>query len=200
MNGSGQVGVTGQPAQTLDAVLAYSTPHNLALGLSSLVLPNLVLSADVRWTLWAPSSAPLTTIFTMPGEKPSSSSYRDTIDTNLRDTVAVRVGAEYKLIGKDCELPLRLGVGVDTTPVRQGWLIGLQPDNLRVVLGLGMGLHRGAFGVDVGYSLQILTDRTSTSPLYPNATFSALQHIASLSVSIRLEDFGGRLNVPEYKH
>ena len=163
--------------------------------------PQLTLSADVRWTLWAPSSAPLSTILTMPGEKPTSSSYRDNVDTNLRDSIAVRVGAEYRhLVGKELELPLRLGLGVDTTPVRQGWLVGLQPDNLRVVIGLGLGVRYGALGADLGYSIQIVTDRTSTSPLDRNAVFGALQHVASLSVSVRLEDFLGRLNVPEYKH
>jgi long-chain fatty acid transport protein len=198
LTGIGSIDQPGMPSQPLTATSLFSTPHNLALGLSSEVTDSLTLSVDARWTMWTQSQKDIATTLYPPGTMPTVSSPRDTLDTNLRDAIAVRLGVEYRLL--QGALPLRAGLGVDTTPVRQGWLAPLQPDNLRVIVGFGAGYQMESVGIDLGYSVQILTDRTSTSPLFPQASYGGLVHIAALALTIRLPDFGGRLNVPEYKY
>jgi long-chain fatty acid transport protein len=179
-----------------DVTLTVPLPHNFGFGVASTPVEGLTLSADARVTLWSDLRS-----FSAEFSDPSASggqSKTDRIDLEERDAFGVRVGAEYRALEE--RLRVRLGAGYDRTPVRRGWLGPLTPDNDRVIASAGVGWHQGPFGVDAGYSAQVLLSRTSSNPDPGSATYSGVRHVISLAVELRLEELGGRINLPEYKH
>ena len=195
--GTGVIGVAGAALEQQDAKLTLPLPHNFGFGLASRPTTGLTLTADARLTLWSDLHN-LTLSYTDPSAGLGAIATKDTLALNQRDAYGFRVGGEYRFLGE--QVRVRLGVGFDTSPVRRGWLQPFTPDSNRVIIGAGLGCHHGIFGVDVGYSAQIVLDRTSSNPDPGLATYSAVQHVISLALQVRLEELGGRINVPEYKN
>ena len=191
LEGPGIAEVSNDVTQTLPL------PHNFGLALSAKPIPALTLSLDGRLTLWHDLGA-FNRKFTDPNAGQSVMPTTDSLTLNQRDSWAVRLGGEYRLL--DEKLRVRLGVGFDTSPVRRGWLGPLTPDSNRVIAGAGLGYAFGVLSADVGYSVQFVLERTSTNPDPGMASYSAVRHIVSAALTVRLPDFGGRINVPEYKH
>jgi hypothetical protein len=125
----------------------------------------------------------------------------DRIDLGRRPSVAVRAGVEYRvaLPRERGAIPLRLGLGVDTSAVKRGWLTAIQIDGVRAVVGAGVGYSAGWLAIDAGYMAEIMPSRTSTSPLGP-LPYDAVSHFVSIGITVRLVDVGGGVRVPEYKH
>ena len=195
--GTGVIAVAGGALEQQEAKLTVPLPHNFAFGLGSRPANGLTLTADARLALWSDLHN-LTISYTDPAAGMGAMETKDTLALNQRDSYGFRLGGEYRLI--DERLRVRLGVGFDTSPVRRGWLQPFTPDSSRVAVGAGLGYHYGLCGFDVGYSAQIVLSRTSSNPDPGSATYSALRHVISIALEVRLDELGGRINVPEYKN
>jgi long-subunit fatty acid transport protein len=194
--GTGRIDQTGMALQQQNAAVAVALPHNFSFGLSSKPIPALTLAADAHLTLWR-DLASFTTELKPPGAAMGDLPTKVVLDLSLRDAVGVRVGAEYRLLAD--RVRVRLGGGFDTTPVRAAFMGPLIPDSYRVTIGAGLGYRHGALGVEAAYSAGILLDRTATTRDLP-ATYGSVAHLVALAVTVRMEELGTRVNVPEYKH
>ena len=194
--GSGGLDGPGLPAQRLDAKVTMALPHNFSFALATRPTDWLTVDAEAHLSLWSDLHT-LTFRFVDPSAPSGTQPTVDAIDANLRDSVGVRAGAEARLLSG--RLPLRLGLGFDTSPVRRGWLQPLFPDSNRVLVGLGAGYHFGAFGVELGYAVEVLLDRPTTYPFFA-AHYSAVRQVISLALTARFDDLGVRVDLPEYKH
>lgn len=69
--------------------------------------------------------------------------FGDTMDRDMRDTVALAIGAEYGSLSSNRDLFIRLGFRLDPQPLRE-------PTTTLYVLTGGLGLRLGSFSIDVG--------------------------------------------------
>lgn len=75
-----------------------------------------------------------------------------TIPRHFRDTGAVRLGAEYRFPLFGVEWEPRLGVGFESSAIPTEYLAATTVDVPKVTLGMGLGLHVGAWRFDVAYA------------------------------------------------
>jgi long-subunit fatty acid transport protein len=199
-DGTGSIDAPGTPSIARDAKLTLFVPHQLSLGVATRPLAGLTVAVDAHASFWQDAER-LSRTLHVPGTD-EADDVVDRVDLGRRPGVAVRAGVEYRvpLPRERGALPLRLGVGVDTTPVKRGWLTPVQIDGLRAVAGVGLGYSAGSgwLAVDAGYTAEIMPSRTSTNPLSPIA-FDAVTHLLSIGITLRLVDVGGGVRVPEYK-
>jgi long-chain fatty acid transport protein len=159
-------------------------PHNMSFSLASSPIPMLTISADIRYTLWSQAQQ-ITINLTDVNGAPLPDRV---LPLNLRDSVGVRVGGEYRFwSGK---LPVRLGVGWDNTPVPPSTLSPLFPDTDRVLVAGGVGYHGKWWAVEGGYLAAILLKEQATNPSF-TATYSNVVHVVSAAVTLRFASLGG---------
>jgi len=201
LDGTGSIDAPGTPSIAREAKLTLFVPHQLSVGLATRPVAGLTVALDAHASFWQDAQRLQRTLHIPGGDE--ADDVIDRIDLGRRPGFAVRAGAEYRvrLPRERGALPLRLGVGVDTTPVKRGWLTPLQIDGLRAVVGAGLGYaaDSGWLSVDAGYTAEIMPARTSSNPLSPLG-FEAVTHFVSIGITLRLVDVGGGVRVPEYKH
>ena len=197
LNGDGTFPDAGGAVLQQTARVSLPLPHNFGFGLASDVARGLTVSLDARLTLFS-DLASLTTSYLPSGAAADAQPSKDVLVLNERDAYGFRLGGEYHFL--DERLRTRLGVGWDSSPVKRGWLGPLDPDSQRVRVGVGIGFRLGVFSVDAAYSAEIAIARTSTNPVPGSATYDTIRHVIALAVSVRLEDVGVHVDIPEYKH
>lgn len=114
-------------AQNSAAATSITLPDSLTGGVYWQVTPQLALLSDVSWTDWSL----LQSINVTPTSRFAAPS---TIVENWRNTVAVSIGANYKLTR---ELMLQGGVGYDQSPVTDSNRTSRIPDSDRYLVSIG---------------------------------------------------------------
>ncbi len=190
-NGPAELGVTGRQTATTSVEL----PHNFALGLGSDLCERLGVNFDVRWTLWS-SLKSLDFTFTDPAAPSGTASTKSSLPLNWRDSYALRLGAEARLL-REKNLKIRAGVGYDRTPVPASTLGPLTPDSDRIIVSVGLGYSHKWFGIEAAYLAAIVLDRTSTNPDL-RADFQGVGHVLSLALNFRWEKVLSRLVTAGY--
>ena len=114
-------------AQNSAAATSITLPDSLTGGVYWQVTPQLALLSDVSWTDWSLLQS-INVTPTSPFAAPS------TIVENWHNTVAVSVGANYKLTK---ELMLQGGVGYDQSPVTDSNRTSRIPDSDRYLISIG---------------------------------------------------------------
>jgi long-chain fatty acid transport protein len=171
-------------------------PHNFTFGVGSHLLPNLSVDFDVHLVLWDVLKS-LTLTLTDPAAPPGTPATTQGQTLNFQISYGLRLGFEYRVL--DEKLRIRLGGGYDRTPTPRSTLAPLAPDADRGLVSIGLGYHTGIIGLDLGYMFVYLPKRTSTEPSYP-ATYNSTAHVVALGVTLKFDEFGGRLNEPAFKH
>jgi long-chain fatty acid transport protein len=179
-----------------NAATTFVLPHNFSFALSTRPATGLCITAEAHLTLWHDLGV-VTLQVSDPAAPPGTAPLRDKLVLNWNDSVGVRVGGEYVLL--DGRLPLRLGVGYDMTPTPSNTMTPLALDADRILVSGGFGWRAGDLSADVGYLAAILLDRVGTNPDFP-ASYHSIGHVVAINLSLRLQDFGGRINIPEFKH
>jgi long-chain fatty acid transport protein len=175
----------GQAPQFARGATTLVLPHNMSFSLATSPIERLTISADIRYTLWSDAQV-LTLSLTDDNGAPLMDR---TVPLNLRDSVGVRVGGEYRFFGG--RLPIRLGVGWDNTPVPASTRSPLFPDTDRVLVSGGVGFHGSWWTVEGGYLAAILLKEQATNPAL-TATYSNVAHVVSAAVTLRFANVGGR--------
>jgi len=140
------------------------TPHTFVLGMAVKSQKGLSVALDLSyalWSLWRGPFVDVTSVLPLVGNLVG-----DTPQVEFKDVFAVRVGAEYRVsLPRKLVLPLRVGVGFETSPVPD------QPgrtnllDGHKLMFSLGGGLDLGRLlkrrvWVDVHLRLHVLVPRT----------------------------------------
>ena len=168
-------------------------PHTLAAGLALTPLHALTLSADVRVTLWHDLQL-LTLTLTDPAAPAGTPAQSQALPLLLRNSWALRVGGELRLLGG--HLHLRLGLGYDSTPLPAETLGPLLPDSQRMEVAAGLGWHAHWFALDAGYMAVVLFRETSKNPDL-HATYASNGHVVTLSATVRFGGVGRRVRHDE---
>jgi hypothetical protein len=162
-----------------DLNLAFSSeglfsPHTLVAGLGFTPGQRLALGLDVAWSMWHLYGGPyvrVTSLLPLVGGLVG-----DLPRVNFKDTVAVRLGVEYRVdLPKKLVLPLRLGLAFETSPVPE------QPgrtnllDGHKFVTSLGLGLDFGRrlkrrITLDLHVRLHALIPRTFKKTIYTGSS------------------------------
>jgi long-chain fatty acid transport protein len=178
-----------------NAKTTVTLPHSFTFALGSHLLPNLSFDVDVHLVMWESFktlSLTLTDPNAMAGAMPTVQSQ----PLNFHIATGVRFGFEYRVL--DNKLRLRIGGGWDQSPAPPSTLGPLGPDTNRGLIGGGIGYHFEVLGIDVGYLAVILSPQTATNPAF-RAKYESLGHVVALGITLHFEEFGGRINEPDYK-
>ena len=167
--------VKDQPAK-----LSLPVPHNFSIGIGVRPVERLLLTADAHVTLWSDFR-------TLSATFPTTTTPALVAPRNWHDSVSARLGLELMATRS---LAIRLGFGYDQSPVPQQTLDPTIPvsDRFIVTGGLGYTVGGGAvrgLGFGLGYLAGISADRTSEIADYPNAKYSQIVHLATLSITYR---------------
>ncbi len=179
-----------------NAKTSFTLPHNFSFALGSHLMKHLTADLDVHLTLWDVFKS-LTLTLTDPNAAPGTPPTVQGQPLDFHISYGIRLGFEYRAF--DEKLRVRLGGGYDRTPIPAKTLGPLAPDGDRGIVSVGIGYHPGVIGIDVSYMAVILPQRTSTNPAYP-ANYSSLGHVVAIGGTLHFDEFGGRLNEPDYKH
>ena len=140
------------------------SPHTMSLGLAVTPTKKLSLGLDVSYALWSLFRGPyvrVSSVLPLVGDLVG-----DTPRLEYRDTIAVRVGVEYRIdLPRKIVMPLRAGFGVETSP------IPAQPgrtnmlDGHKLMFSLGGGFDLGKLikrrvWVDLHLRLHVVVPRT----------------------------------------
>jgi long-chain fatty acid transport protein len=169
-------------------------PHNFAFALAAFPARHLILSTDVRLTLWRDLSS-LSLKLVDPAAPPGTAPTEQQLLLSLHNSWTIRIAGEYGFL--DGMLHVRLGIGYDATPLPASTLGPLLPDADRVLVSGGIGVHWRWLDIDAAYLAAILLDRTATNPDL-QASYQSMGHVISLGATIRLEKIG-QIRNPEYR-
>jgi long-chain fatty acid transport protein len=152
-------------------------PDILQMGVASHVLQNLVLDLDVVWYGWAKfHSIDISFPNDASGELSSSE------PKSWRNVANVHLGGELTV---NETWRLRAGAIYDPGPTPNNTLLPDVPDGDRVNLAAGASYkHPSGFGVDLGYELVVLFNRTSTAAQLPGS-YTGDGHVIGISVGYR---------------
>lgn len=125
----------------IDAEGLFS-PHTVVLGLGASPTERLTVGLDLSYAVWSQYKGPFVTVSsllplvgTLVGDVPQ---------VPFKDSVAVRAGVEYRVaLPKGIHLPLRLGLGFESSPVPE------QPGRTNMLDGHKLVVS-GGVGVDLG--------------------------------------------------
>ncbi len=135
------------------------------------------MQAEAAWTLWSTFDKVDVNIDTG-GDPQAISGF--TLDENWNNSWTFRLGGEYKIMEN---LPVRLGVAYDLTPVPDSTVSAILPDNDRVdgTIGFGWGWARD-WNLDLAYELVYVVPRDVRNPDGPPGRYQSWGHVFSFDV------------------
>jgi len=177
----------GLVGATTTASTSLTLPDQVNVGIAWKATPDLLLSLDVDWVNWntfdeirltyAPST--LTTVLT-------KGSGVKAIPENWKDTVAIRVGAEWKY---NPQMRARFGYVYDPTPIKDVDFTPAIPGNDRHIFSVGYGYDfMQNATVDLAYAFVYFQKRHQTTStggtnVVRNGTYKANAHILTASLA-----------------
>jgi long-chain fatty acid transport protein len=169
------------PMTRFDAVTHIPLPHNFDFAAAIRLVPNLVLTTDVHYTLWSDLRT-LTLTLTQPvapGQTASIAPMQQSVVLDFKNSWGVRAGVRWS---PEKYLIVRFGGGYDESPVPHATLNPLIPDTDRVLIGGGLGWHNDKIGVEASYLAVILLGANSTLPELP-ARYETVGHVVSVAAT-----------------
>lgn len=165
-------------------------PHTLTFAVASHPVDGLVVTTDVRITVWHD----VQTLAFVPVDQMASAP--DAIALGWTNTVGVRVGAAYRFWRE--HLTARLGVGWEQAPTSPAFAHPLFADGDRALAAAGVGARFGPFAVDAGYLAAIVPAYSGASGTF-FAQYRAVTHTLAIALTLRLPDFGYHVDEPAFK-
>lgn len=108
----------------------------------------------------------------------------ETVEENFKNSIILRAGLQY-LFREN--LAFRAGLIYDQTPQPVESMDPTLPDASRVAFTLGFGYTKDRLKIDVGYQLELFSDRTSPNrDIYPNGLGYGTYHTSAQLVGITL--------------
>jgi long-chain fatty acid transport protein len=179
------LGTTTASLPPLASVTAtLPTPHAFTFAAAVHALATLTLTADLRVSLWRSFSSLLFTLGN--GGGATAPTVLDATLLQWRDTVGIRVGAQYGLWrdgAGDPRLVLRVGGGFEQSPAPSSPTSPLFVDGDRGLVGAGVAVRVGAFCLEASYGAAIATSRGG---------YSEVTHIIAAALSARWPDLPRR--------
>jgi len=158
--------------------VALNLPHVISFGLAAFPARGLTVAAGLDVITWSAYDK-LTMAF------PENPAMNTSIRKAWSNSLAARLGAEYKVLGDN--LPVRLGFVFDQSPVPEDTLGPDLPDGNRYEFSAGVGYTLAGVTVDLAYQY-LFTEKvaaTDASPL--PGTYKASAHLAALSLGYTLD-------------
>lgn len=149
--------------------LAMMMPASCGIGFAYRRSDRWTLALDVYWTDWSQF-----VIRDGEGVERNPLNLRPTSEGRLHDTVQVRAGSEYLLIGEKHVVPLRLGVFYDPEPAT-GDVDGYYG------FSLGTGYVRRRFSLDASYQFRAGNHVAGDIPSVQGSSADVAQHTLMLS-------------------
>ncbi len=157
------------------ATTSMTLPDLVALG-AGYQLDKLFLTFDVNYTMWETYDELEVDIDTGDDEEAIDSF---TIENNWENAFAFRLGGEYEVVE---DVPVRLGVAYDMTPIPDETVNASLPGNDRMVGTLGVGYTWNGLRTDVAYSLVKALERDIDNDRAPNGTYNTTANIIAVNV------------------
>ncbi|MCL2778615.1 MAG: outer membrane protein transport protein [Polyangiaceae bacterium] len=159
------------------ATTGITNPDQLAIGVSSRPIKNLLLDADIVWFGWGKfHSIDISFPDDMSGQLATHE------PKNWHNTVNYHVGAEGIL---DEHWRVRGGLLLDPTPSPSSTALPDVPDATRLNIAVGGSyVHTTGFRIDAGYQFLIAFNKTSTAPTFPG-DYGGFISILGISVGYR---------------
>lgn len=161
-----------------DVKAPLTLPHVINFGIAAFPLPNLIVSANIDLLTWS-SYDKLSIAFT---DEPARTS---TARRDWDNTFAFRLGAEYQLLGDN--LPVRLGLIFDQSPVPDDTVGPDLPDADRFIVTLGAGYTWRGIRADVGYQFIATPEQQTGENVEVVGSRDARAHIVSLGLGYGLD-------------
>ena len=136
---------------SVDANGKITLPSSLNFGINVKPIKNLSVEFDAFLTNWSSYSQ-----LSLNLAQPVLGSYSSTSAKNWKDVWSYRVGVEYNATDW---MDVRLSYIYDESPVPDGTIDYLLPDNDRNIFGGGLGFHKYNFTLDFSFNYLIINDR-----------------------------------------
>lgn len=175
---------------------SVTLPDIIHVGTSYKATDDLLLNADIEYTLWSTydrlvvKSATITSLTSAPGSPvPPTDTQVD--EKNWRDTWSLRLGAQYTLSDA---WKLRAGYIYDQSPVDDTYFETLVPDSDRQAISLGAGHTMGNVTIDVAYlylrfnSKFMADSKVDDATLTPDALqghYNRTAHLAGITIGYK---------------
>jgi long-chain fatty acid transport protein len=161
-----------------DVEAPLTLPHTVSFGVAAFPLPNLTVSANIDILTW--STYDVLQIDFVDAPELSSAERRD-----WNNTFALRVGLEYKALGDN--LPLRLGLIYDQSPVPDTTVGPDLPDADRFLVAVGLGYVWRGLRFDAGYQLLVTPEQETGPNVAVVGSRDAQAHIVALGLGYGLD-------------
>jgi long-chain fatty acid transport protein len=164
------------------ATAKLTLPHVVSFGVGAFPLRELTLGFAVDVITWSVYEE-LRVEFRPTAEDPNRAQLTSSEPKNWDSTVAIRVGAEYRLLNR---IPLRVGFIFDQSPEPATTIGPELPDGDRYEFTLGAGYEIAGLRIDAAYQFLTTGDiqTADTAPLV--GRYVANAHLAGLSLSYGL--------------
>lgn len=179
VNYNGQVHFEGEEGTAFendfvdgDVTTEVTLPHLIGLGVGY-QFDKLFLEFDAQYTTWSTYDE---TAINFERNRPQDETV---IRNDWHDAVALRLGAEYKVTPN---IPLRVGVALDRTPIPDDTVSPTLPGNHRLVGSLGTGYTFGDFRADIGYQLVSALSREVDNGVGPSGEYKTTAHLLSVNL------------------
>lgn len=150
-----------------------TVPHFIGVGFGW-QLKRLFLELDLNYHTWSTYDE---VVIDFKEDKPDDTT---TIVNDWSDAGAIRFGASYEVID---QLPVRLGLGYDRTPIPDDTVNASLPGNHRAIASLGVG-YTFDFGLrlDGAYELVAALEREIENDRAPNGRYQTTAHLVGINV------------------
>ena len=145
-------------------------PMSFGMGLAARMSDALTLDLDVYWTEWSEY-----VLHDAQGNEMNPITGKPQPESDIDDTVQVRLGGEYLLIGEKVVIPLRAGVFYDPEPAEGN------PDDFWG-FSIGSGIAYKNFVYDIAYQYRFGRDVRTTTVGNENSSQDVDQHTIYMSV------------------
>ncbi len=160
--------------------LKLRLPATISIGVSTTMIPNLILSLDYLWTRWSSYDSLNFKYERTPGRGvPGTIS----VPKEWHDDYSIRLGAEYQL---NQLLTLRGAYVYDRSPIDDKYRDPSLPANDRHLFSFGLGYNYQNFSIDFAYTYLHMED-SKTSAITPtlSGTYKGDAHILNIDFSWR---------------
>lgn len=153
---------------------AQFDPRQLIGAASGRIFSSWVGSLSIGWENWSRYRNPI--VYTaVPEGFPAQP------EPGFRDTVTLRVGAEYSLEYDEFSIIPRAGFGISPSPVPEQTGLHNYLDSTRLIFAGGGGLRYGGLRIDAGIQAQYLPDRVETK----DASITVPEDLAGRARTVR---------------
>lgn len=158
---------------------SFRHPNIFGLGISYQVSEKFLLALEGQYYTWNVYDRYVIAVNYQGG-----GTEEETVEENFKNSIILRAGLQY-LFREN--LAFRAGLIYDQTPQPVESMDPTLPDASRVAFTLGFGYTKDRLKIDVGYQLELFSDRTSPNrDIYPNGLGYGTYHTSAQLVGFTL--------------